>query len=125
MERRRLSNAKEVWVSMLLMTSNRRVACKHWNVSEILNERDITFGVLGGQQKCIEIYVKMAMPPFKLRATPQLYDMCYLSRSSVKLESLATTWNLESGESSVSFSRNSDFSSMCLLSTSEISGRGR
>ena len=26
------------------------------------------------------------LPPFELRATPQLYGMCYLTESSVKLE---------------------------------------
>ena len=36
---------------------NRRVACKRWNVNEIFNQRDVTFEVLGGQQKCIEIYM--------------------------------------------------------------------
>ena len=82
------------------------------------------FGVLGGQQKCIEIHRKMAMPPFKLRATPFQCDMCYLSESSVKLETLANMWNLESGESSVSFSRNRDFCLISLLLTSEISEGG-
>ena len=62
------------------------------------------------------------MPPFQLCATPQLYGMCYLSESSVKLETLVNSWNLESGESSESFSRNRDFCSICLLSTSELSG---
>ena len=56
---------------------NRRVACKYWNVNEIFNKRDVTFEVLGGQQKCIEIHGKMAMPPFKLRGTPQLYDVLF------------------------------------------------
>ena len=46
------------------------------------------------------------MPPFKFRATPQLYGMCYLSEYSVKLETLANTWNFESGELIVAFSRN-------------------
>ena len=46
------------------------------------------------------------MPLFKLRATPQLYGMRYLSEYSVKLETLANTWNFESGELIVAFSRN-------------------
>ena len=29
------------------------------------------------------------LPPFELRATPQLYGMCYLTESSVKLETLS------------------------------------
>ena len=52
------------------------------------------------------------MPTFKLRATPQLYGMCYLSESSVKLETSANTWNFESGELIVAFSRNK---STCLV----------
>ena len=46
------------------------------------------------------------MPLFKLRATPQLYGMRYLSEYSVKLETLANTWNFESGKLIVAFSRN-------------------
>ena len=91
---------------------NRPVARKHWNFNEICNERDITVGVLGGPQKCIGIYGKIAMSPFKLRTTPQLYGMRYLSEYSVKLETSANTWNFESGELIVAFSRNSRF---CLI----------
>ena len=58
---------------------NRPVAGKHRNFNEICNERDVTFGVLGGPQKCIGIYGEIVMPPFKLRATPQLYVIRYLS----------------------------------------------
>ena len=64
------------------------------------------FGVLGGPQKCIGIYGKIVMPLFKLRATPQLYGVWYLIESSVKLETLVNTWNFESGELSIAFSRN-------------------
>ena len=84
----------------------RPVACKALGIHYILFERDVTFGVLGGPQKCINIYGKIAMPPFKLRATPQLYSMRYLSEYSVKLETSANTWNFESGELIVAFSRN-------------------
>ena len=55
---------------------------------------------------------KIAIPPFELRATPQVYDMCYLSKYSVELETLVNTWNFESGESIVAFSRNK---STCLV----------
>ena len=77
------------------------------------------FDVLGGQQKCIHIQGKITMPPFKLCTTPQLYNMCYLSESSVKLETLVNMWNLESGKSSIAFLRNNDFSLISLLSTSK------
>ena len=56
----------------------------------------------------------IAMPMFKLRATPQLYGMFYLNESSVKLETQVNTWNFESGELIVAFSRNSDFCSIWL-----------
>ena len=61
---------------------NRPVACKALGIHYILIERDVTFGVLGGPQKCIGIYGKIAMPPFKLHATPQLYGMRYLASTA-------------------------------------------
>ena len=83
--------------------TNRPVACKALGIHYLLIERDVTFGVLGGPQKCIGMYGKIAMPTFKLRATPQLYSICYLSESSVKLETPANTRNFESGELIVAF----------------------
>ena len=93
--------------------SNRPVACKALGIHYILIEREVTFGVLGGLQKCIGIYGKIAMP-FKFRATPQLYGMCYLSEYSVKLETLANTWNFDSGELIVAFSRNAWSEVLCM-----------
>ena len=99
---------------MTLHDGNRPVACKALGIHYILIERDVTFGVLGGLQKCIGIYGKIAMPPFKFRATPQLYGMCYLSKYSVKLETLANTWNFDSGELIVAFSRNAWSEVLCM-----------
>ena len=52
------------------------------------------------------MYWKIALPLFKLHATPQLYGVWYLSESIVKLETLANAWNFESSELIVAFSRN-------------------
>ena len=42
---------------------------------------------------------------FKLCIPPQLYGVCCLSKSSVKLETLANTWNFESAELIVAFAK--------------------
>ena len=61
---------------LLGMCTNRQDACKALEIHYLLIERDVTFEVLGSQQKCIGIYGKVAMPPFKLRATPHATIQC-------------------------------------------------